>query len=393
MIYFDHNATTPLHPVARDAWLAATESYIGNPSSPHRIGGRADTALNDARRRLAAILGCDPFDIVWTSGATEANNMALHHFARWLPRDAEVWVSAIEHPCVLHATQHHFAGRHRFIPVTPGGAVDMDWLIAELADRRPGLVAVLAANNVTGVLQPWREILAICRSYGVPFFCDAVQWLGKLPAQGLGDCDFLSGCAHKCGGPRGIGFLKVPAKGRFHPLLLGGNQEEGRRAGTENVAGALSLTAMLEQREKEIATGGHIEREAWRAEFEREVRRRLPGSDIVASGQPRLWNTVSLLAPEAACPQRWLVKLDKFGFAVSSGSACSSGKEEPSHVLTAMGLAPEDASRALRLSSGWETPREQWHDLTDALDKANAEMQQPAAPPQALAGHSASLRL
>lgn len=392
MIYFDHNATTPLHPVAREAWLAATEEFVGNPSSPHRVGGRADAALNEARRQVAGILGCDPFDLVWTSGATEANNMVLHHFARLLPRDAEVWVSAIEHPCVLHATKHYFAGRHRFLPVARSGVVDLDWLISELADRRPGLVAVLAANNVTGVLQPWRELLAICRSYGVPFFCDAVQWLGKLPATGLGECDFLSGCAHKCGGPRGIGFLKVPSKGRFHPLVLGGSQEEGRRAGTENVAGALSLAAILGQREKQLAARGHEAREAWRADFERAVLSRLPGSDLVGGGQPRLWNTVSLLAPEAECPQRWLVKLDKFGFAVSSGSACASGKEEPSHVLTAMGLKPEDAGRALRLSSGWETPREEWHRLADALEKANAEMQQPATAPKEWAGQPNSLR-
>src|SRR5439155_15289232 len=159
MIYLDHNATTPLLPAARQAWLDAAEKFIGNPSSPHRIGSRADAAMGDARQRLAELLGCDALDIVWTSGATESNNTALHHFARALPSDAEVWVSAVEHPCVMGATKHYFPKRHRWIPVTREGVVDLDWLAEEMAQARPGLVAIMAANNETGVLQPWREAL------------------------------------------------------------------------------------------------------------------------------------------------------------------------------------------------------------------------------------------
>src|SRR6185295_17326695 len=139
------NATTPMLPAARQAWLDATETFIGNPSSPHRIGSRADAAITAARQRLAEFLGCDALDITWTSGATESNNTVLHHFARSLPSDAEVWVSAIEHPCVLAATRHYFSKRHRLIPVTRGGAVDLNWLTEELAHQRPGLVAIMAA--------------------------------------------------------------------------------------------------------------------------------------------------------------------------------------------------------------------------------------------------------
>lgn len=374
MLYFDHNATTPLLPEAKQAWLDAVDRFIGNPSSPHRVGARADAALSEAREKLARILGCSALDLVWTSGATETNNAVLHHFAATLPADAQVWVSAIEHPCVLESARHQFGQRLKFIPVSHAGVVDLDWLSHELADCRPGLVAVMAANNETGALQPWREIGAMCRQYGVPFICDAAQWVGKLPAAGIGECDFVSGVAHKFGGPRGVGFLKCPAKGRFEPLLLGGPQEESRRAGTENVAGVLAMIAALEVRERQLAAHEQRARELWRDGFVSEMLDALPGAELVGAGQPRLWNTVSALMPEADCRQRWVVKLDKLGFAVSTGSACSSGKEAPSHVLSAMGFSPSDAGRVLRFSAGWETSREDWAQLLDALKKVHAGM-------------------
>ena len=134
------------------------------------------------------------------------------------------------------------------IPVTRGGTIELDWLAEELGESRPGVVAVMAANNETGVLQPWREALELCREYDVPFFCDAAQWIGKLPARGFGECDFVSGCAHKFGGPKGAGFLKMP-RGKFSPLIHGGGQERGRRAGTENVASVAAMIAILEFRE------------------------------------------------------------------------------------------------------------------------------------------------
>ena len=372
MIYLDHNATTPLHPVARQAWLDAADQFIGNPSSPHRLGRRAERALDEARASLARLLGGEAHDFVWTSGATESNNLALHHLARTLPDGAEVWVSALEHPCVLEAAAHYFPARRRLMPARPSGVIDLEWLRAELSRRRPGVVAVMAANNETGVLQPWREALALCRERDVPFFCDAAQWVGKLPASGLGGCDWVSGCAHKFGGPKGVGFLKCPARGRLHPLLLGGPQEEGRRAGTENVAGVLSMLAMLEHREAALAAGGAAARQPWREEFATGLREKLPGAEIVGANEARLWNTVAALMPEADCQQRWVVKLDKLGFAVSTGSACASGKEEPSHVLAAMGRTPAEAGRVLRFSSGWETAAAEWTALLEALEHVAA---------------------
>jgi len=374
MIYFDYNSTAPVMREAREAWLEATEKISGNPSSMHDFGARAATALQRAREKLAAFMGCNPADIIWTSGATEANNTVMHHFASTLDAKNEVWISGIEHPCVMESSQFYFGKRLRIIPVTHEGVIDLDWLTMELADRRPGLVGVMAANNETGVIQPWREILAICKTYEVPFFTDAVQWIGKMPAKGLGECDFVSGAAHKFGGPRGVGFLKVPSKGRVAPLLLGGKQERGVRAGTENVATIVSMVAALEIREKQIAHSQHVLRGVWRDNFEREFSRALPDAVIVGAKSPRLWNTVSALMPEGDKRHLWVVKLDKAGFAASTGSACTTGKEEPSHVLAAMGFKPALAIRAVRFSAGWETVEADWEALAKALVKVHEEL-------------------
>ena len=237
----------------------------------------------------------------------------------------------------------------------------------------PQLVAVMAANNETGVLQPWREVLALCRENGVPMFCDAAQWIGRMPAAGLGACDFVGGCAHKFGGPQGVGFLKCPAN--FPSLLRGGPQEEGRRAGTENVAGVLAMVAALEEREAAIRDGALRERLAWRTHFENELTASVAGTRVLGAGVERLWNTVSVILPETPdCRRRWVVVMDRLGFAVSTGSACASGKEKPSHVLTAMGVPPEDAARALRFSAGWGTTREDWSALLEGVKAGAREM-------------------
>jgi cysteine desulfurase len=371
VIYFDHNATSPLLPLARDTWLEACEKFPGNPSSPHRLGSRAENALSEARQKLVNTLGCHANEIVFTSGATESNNTVLHHCARTSPA-AEVWISAIEHPCVLQSAQFFFGSRLRLIPAARNGVIELEWIETELKRTRPALLAMMAANNETGTLQPWQQALDLCRSHGVPFFCDAVQWIGKLSAAELGDCDWVSGSAHKFGGPRGVGFLKVPSSLSLTPLLHGGPQEETRRAGTENVAGVLSMVAALEVREQQIARREFVAAEKRRGTFERELLGALAGSEIVGRESPRLWNTVSALMPEADCQQRWVVKLDKLGFAVSTGSACSSGKEEPSHVLRAMGYSSANAGRVLRFSAGWETSPEDWRSLLAALQTVNA---------------------
>lgn len=363
MHYFDHNATYPLIPAARAAWLDAVERFPGNPSSPHRLGQRADQALETARAQVAGWLGCSPFDLVWTAGATEAANTVIHHFA--VAGEGEVWVSAIEHPCVLEAAKRLLPQRHRLIPVTADGVTDLDRLDQMLKQARPGLVAVMAANNETGVLQPWPEILALCQHHEVPFFCDAAQWIGRLPAQGLGRCDFVSGCAHKSGGPPGVGFLKCPST--LRPLLIGGPQEAGRRAGTENVPAVWAMTAALAEAERMLAAGATAERQLWQASFEQDLEAILPGAHIVGQRVKRLWNTTSVLMPPRVGDQRWVVKLDKLGFAVSTGSACASGQEKPSHVLTAIGHGAAEAGRMLRFSSGFETTAADWTALKSGI--------------------------
>jgi cysteine desulfurase len=369
MIYFDYNATAPVMREAREAWLQVTEKTGGNPSSMHQAGSRAAILLAKAREKLAAYLGCQPPDIIWTSGATEANNMVMHHFAKKAHPAAEVWISAIEHPCVFDSAQHYFGKKAKLIPVTSEGVVDTDWITAEMADNRPGLVAVMAANNETGIIQPWREIHAICQAYEVPFFTDAVQFIGKMPCQGLGECDYVTGAAHKFGGPRGVGFLKIPHRSQITPLLLGGKQEGGRRAGTENVAIIAAMMAALEVRERQIGRNEHLLRKLWRENFEREFVRTLPGAMVVGANQPRLWNTVAAIMPDGDRKHQWVIRLDKAGFAVSTGSACTTGKEEPSHVLSAMGIKPAQAMRSIRFSAGWETTEEDWHALVAALGK------------------------
>lgn len=378
MVYFDHNATTPLIPEAQSAWMEAAQQWFANPSSPHRLGARAANALDQARERLAAILGCHALDIVWTSGATESNNQVLHHAAAVLAKDQEVWISAMEHPCVLLTAAHLFPGRHRLLPVSREGVVQCEALETLAKSSKPGWVIVMAANNETGVVQPWKNVSAWCAERKVLFHCDAAQWLGKLPAEGLGQCDFVSGCAHKFGGPKGVGFLKCPHQGIVHPLLRGGSQEEGRRAGTENVAGALALVRALEVAEESLKPPSHRAAAArlFRDEFESELRARCPGIEGVGQSTERLWNTSAVLMPEADCQQRWVVRLDREGFAVSTGSACASGREKPSHVLRAMGYSDAEAARMLRFSSGRGTTREDWQQLLAAVIKIAESSQQ-----------------
>ncbi len=374
VLYFDHNATSPLIPEAREAWLEASERYIGNPSSRHRVGDRAEKALEEAREKLAGWLGCQPPDIVWTSGATEANNLVLHHTARAQSEISAVWVSGIEHPSVVQPVKKLFPKRHSLLPPESDGRFDVGRLAGRLAQRRPALFGLMASNNETGVLQDWRPAAEACRDNRVQYFCDATQWLGKLPAKGLGECDFVSGSGHKFGGPRGGGFLKVPGKAAIEPMLMGGSQEGGRRAGTENVPGVLAMIRALEVREGLLAAGAQGERNVWREEFIRDLLAKVEGCVVVGETSERIWNTVSVLMPQADCQQRWVVKLDKAGFAVSTGSACASGREDPSHVLTAMGFSPEDAGRVLRFSSNWETSREDWRKLLEGIVATDAAM-------------------
>ncbi|MGE3312853.1 MAG: cysteine desulfurase family protein [Limisphaerales bacterium] len=369
MRYFDHNATHPPSAAARAAWLDALDRFPANPSSPHRWGTRAGRALDEAREKLALWLGCQPHEVVWTSGATESNNAVLHHLGA--VTDGRVLVSSVEHPSVQAAAERWLSGRCDAIPVDRSGVVDPGWIDERLRADRIAAVVVMAANNETGVLQPWREIQELCRRAGTLLVSDVAQWVGKLPGAGLGSADYVAGCAHKFGGMPGVGFLKGPPE--FRPLLVGGPQEDGRRSGTENVPGVLSMVAALEERERgfETPTGSIAGRVVVRDRFVKSLKEGLPGVEIVGEGASRLWNTVAALMPAAAdCRRRWVVRLDRQGWAVSTGSACASGKEKPSPVLAAMGYRPDESDRMLRFSAGWETTERDWEDLIEAIREA-----------------------
>lgn len=373
---FDHNATHPLSAAARAAWLDAVERFPANPSSPHRWGARAATALDEAREKVAGWLGCRPEDVVWTSGATEANNAVIQHLAA--TTTGKVLISALEHPSVRVAAKRWLTDRLEEIPVSRDGMTDALWVGERLEGGDVGAVVIMGVNNETGVFQPGNVVRDIIRPHSAIGFCDAAQWIGKMPCEDLAKGIFLTACAHKFGGPQGVGFMVCPPN--FRPLLVGGPQEDGRRAGTENVAGVLAMVAALEERQ---AILGDLNRSSpalksrltWRDRFIADLKATLPGVEIVGEGAGRLWNTVAALMPAAAdCRRRWVVKLDKLGFAVSTGSACASGKEQPSHVLAAMGYRPAESDRMLRFSAGWETTEEDWRALLDAILQAAAEL-------------------
>lgn len=372
--YFDANATAPLCPAAREAWLAVAGEHWQNPSSLYPAAAAAKERLADARWRLAEVIGGEPETLVFTSGATEANNALFRMLAgRWAAHE-RIAISGLEHPAVALPAHESFGARVIRLRTITDGRVCLDSLKTVLAAAdRPRLVSVMAANNETGVLQPWREIATICREAGVWFHCDASQWLGKMPADGLAECAFVTGSGHKLGGPKGTGFLKLPDEddrmtADWQPVLQhGGAQEADRRAGTEDVAGASAMVAALEARTTLVTDPAWREqRTTWRDAFEQRLIAELEGLEIVGGGAARLWNTSMLVLPPPR-NLKWLTRLARRGFAVSTGSACSAGADKPSAVLASMAVAPDAMSRVLRFSSLWETEGTEWHALADAV--------------------------
>lgn len=364
--YFDHNATTPLAAAAQEAWLKASRDHWHNASSLYREAGFTAQKLDAARERLAALLGCEAQRIVFTSGATESNNALL------ATRDGLTAISAIEHPSVREAARHWLGCSTVEIPVNAHGIVTLEALAETLQTSAPALVSVMAANNESGSLQPWREIAGLCRERGTAFHTDAAQWLGKLPAQHLGQCDYITGSAHKFGGPKGIGFLVLRDEDETLRFLRGGPQEHGRRAGTENYPAIEAMVTALEFITPQLDTiAAH--QSALRDTFERTLQAIMPDLRIVGQHAPRLWNTSLLVMPRHD-NLKWLTRLSRLGFAISTGSACSSGKEGSSVVVTALGATPEELRRVVRLSSGWNTTAQDWHDLAQATVQVLGEL-------------------
>lgn len=334
--YFDHNATTPVAPEVLQAMMPALTEVYGNASSLHHFGQIARTMLDEARRDVAAFLGAKPAEIIFTSGGTDSDELAL--------RDHCVLTTTVEHPAVLNAARRNVDSI--FVTVDSRGLADPDDIRRAL---KPGvtLISVMHANNELGVIQPIQEISRIAREAGIPFHSDGVQAVGKIPVnvQDLG-VDFYSLAAHKIYGPKGVGALF--------------NKTRTRRIRTENVAGALGLAAAV----KLPNDNARIER--LRDRLEQSVFDRIPGVHVNGAGAPRVPNT-SNLRFDGIDSEPLLIALDLRGFAVSSGSACSSGSTEPSHVLQAIGLTKEQARSSIRISLGRSNDAEQVDALVDAL--------------------------
>lgn len=356
MIYLDHNATTSLEPRVLEAMLPFLRTEWGNPSSPYRFGQAARAAVDRARRRVAECLGCRPAEVLFTGGGTEADNLALRGVTRALrERGRHVVTTAIEHPAVLRTCAALEADGWRVtrVPVDARGVVDVADVERAL-DPETVLLSVMHANNETGVLQPVAELAELARARGVPFHADAVQTAGKLPGRlaQLGP-DLLALSAHKFHGPKGVGALFVRAGTSLAPVLTGGEHEHGLRAGTENVAGVVGLEEAL------VLACGSAAEEAVRLgdlrdRLERALLAAVPGARVNGAGAPRVPNTANLVFP-GVDGESVVVALDLRGICVSTGSACSTGDPEPSHVLLAMGLAPREAQGAVRFSLGSAT--------------------------------------
>jgi cysteine desulfurase len=345
-VYLDHNAISPVRPEAVQAMTDALHR-VGNASSVHRYGRDARRRVEDAREAVSALIGCQPGDLVFTSGGTEANNTALRGHSR-----ARTLVSAGEHEAVLQAR-----GDVEPVALTPAGAVDLDALDAALAaDDRPALVSVMLANNETGAINPIARVVEVARRHGARVHCDAVQAPGKIPvdAQELG-VDLITVSSHKLGGPQGVGALAVLDGQPLSPLLAGGGQERKQRAGTENVPAIAGFGAAAAAAQADLDRVAGLA--AWRDRLEAEARALCPQVQIHGGTAARLPNTSCLGLPGVRAETQ-VMALDLAGVAVSSGSACSSGKVHASHVLRAMGVSESDAESAIRVSLGWTSTAE-----------------------------------
>ncbi len=373
-VYMDANATTPVLPEVFEAMRPYFMERFGNASSVHSFGQRARGAVEEARMSVAALLHCRPAEIVFTSGGTESDNLAL--FGATKPGDHLI-TTAIEHHAVLHAAERlaHCGREVTFLPVDGEGVLDPDDLRRAL---RPNtrLISVMMANNETGVIQPVEEIGAIAAEAGVQFHTDAVQTAGKLAldVEKIG-CNLLSISGHKMHAPQGTGILYVRKDTKIEPLFYGGTHERQRRAGTENLAGVAALGKAAEIARKGIEEAGPAKMAALRDRLEREIITHVGEAGAHSSRAPRVPNTTNLwfdhLEGEAL-----VIALDLKGLAVSGGSACASGASEPSHVLTAMHVPPERARASLRFSLSKLTTAEDVDFAIEIVPQAVAKLRE-----------------
>ena len=363
-IYLDYNATAPLRPEARDALLAALD--IGNPSSVHEEGRKARALVEDARADVARLVGAPAETVIFTSGGTEACNLALGLRQAPAGEIKRLLVSAIEHSAVLAAAKESGLPVEE-LPVTPDGVLDLDALDAALADDTPALVCVMLANNETGVIQPIAEVAAKTRAHGSLLFCDGVQAAGKIDINlfALG-VDALSLSGHKLGAPMGVGALVTRPAVVVPPQLIGGGQELGRRAGSENISGIAAFAAAARAAMRDLQAFADLADR--RDEMEAALQAAQAQLVVYGKGAPRLANT-SCFALSGLNAETLVMAMDLAGISVSAGSACSSGKVSRSHVLAAMQAEPHISKGVLRVSLGWQSRAEDTQKLVNEWSK------------------------
>ena len=381
-VYLDNNATTPLDPAVIEEMLPFLTKCYGNPSSGYTFAGQARKAVDLARERLAALLGCEPSEIVFTSGGTESNNAAIHSALQFAPLGKHVITSAVEHSAVLRPCQdlEKRGCAVMFLGVDQHGNVDVAELEAAIRPET-ALVSIMWANNETGVLLPVEKIAEICRQKGVLFHTDAVQAVGKIPIHLRNTViNFLSLSAHKFHGPKGVGALYVNRRTRFSPLIAGGGQENGRRGGTENVASIVGLGKAAELAAKYLEEGKCSVR-SMRDRFEKEILASISGASV--NGAPaaaeRIPNTSSLSFEGIESPAA-LILLDRHGLCCSAGSACKTGSQEASHVLRAMNPNGDGARRSLRFSFGRFNTEAQIDRAIELVPRVIGKLRQTASP-------------
>ena len=360
MIYLDYNATTPLCEPGRTAMLPFLEEKFGNPSSVHAAGREARAAIDDARDRLANLLGAKPHELIFTSGGTEANNLAILGLARSRAAQGKHLISAkTEHHAVLNAVEHLENGEDfqvTWLDVSENGLIDLDQLADSIRDETV-LVSVMHANNETGVIQPLREISELCRKHGVLLHSDMVQSFGKISAEAVSLVDAGSFAAHKFYGPKGAGLLFLRSGISIKPIQFGGAHENQRRPGTENVAMIAGMAAAAEfvQRDREFE---QERQRKLRDQLWRDISGQIESVVLNGDANCRLANTLNVSLPELDS-ETMLMALDLEGVCASSGSACMVGSVVASHVLLAMGLPPALAKSAIRFSLGKHTTKQE----------------------------------
>ena len=366
-VYLDNNATTRIDPMVLEAMMPFLTEHYGNPSSIHDFGTPSRVALERAHQQVATLLGADhASEIIFTSCATEATSTALHACVELMPERREIITSAVEHPATLAVCEHlERQGYliHR-IGVNSDGALDMEQYRQALSSR-VAVVSVMWANNETGVLFPVIEMAAMAQEYGALFHCDAVQVVGKIPLDiGRTQIDMLSCSAHKLHGPKGVGCLYLRRGTRFRPLLRGGHQERGRRAGTENIAGIVGMGTACEL--AQIHLPGASSLAQLRDRLQEGLIAQVPSVMVMGGNQPRVPGTTNL-AFEFIEGEAILLLLNQAGIAASSGSACTSGSLEPSHVMRAMNIPYTAAHGSIRFSLSRYTREKEIDYVIDTL--------------------------